>query len=326
MVDSLAEQVAHFQGETARVRCFLHILNLVVRVLLAQFGSKKGDGADTLTDALETMMQGLEVEGSDSEDEDEDELDGAGEDEDGPDDDEKLEDNVLDDEVESFVQEIRDLTEEERAELREAIVPLRELLKKVSATHHFTPLPTQKLVPQLRKLSNAILNSSTKLLPAWKRLLKTLGLAIRVMPRDVATRWNSTYIMLEFAYKYRDAIDKFTASRENGLRDLELSKEEWGLVKELRSVLKVRLHDLRYGAFARAYDFNADDLCSPPCSMSIYPLVDIGSPPTRAPYLPYYLSCCDLSLYILSRSRISSRSFKTQLSCSRARGSSASPT
>ena len=61
-----------------------------------------------------------------------------------------------------------------------------------------------------------------------------------MMPRYVATRWNSMFQLLEFAYRYRKAIDLFTESRENGVRDLELSQEEWAMVKELRDVLKVR--------------------------------------------------------------------------------------
>jgi hypothetical protein len=36
-------------------------------------------------------------------------------------------------------------------------------------------------------------------------------LTIRMMPRDVSTRWNSMFDMLNFAYKYRDAIDSITA-------------------------------------------------------------------------------------------------------------------
>ena len=47
------------------------------------------------------------------------------------------------------------------------------------------------------------------------------------------------YQLLEFAYHYQKAIDKLTESRENGVRDLELTKQEWALVKELRNVLKV---------------------------------------------------------------------------------------
>ena len=60
-----------------------------------------------------------------------------------------------------------------------------------------------------------------------------------MMPRYVATRWNSMYRLLKFAWRYRVAIDKFTESRENGVRELELSEEEWAMVKELKTVLKV---------------------------------------------------------------------------------------
>lgn len=59
------------------------------------------------------------------------------------------------------------------------------------------------------------------------------------MPRDVRTRWNSTYKMLEFAITYRSPIDQMTAEREYKMRDLELDDEEWEIAKQLRDVLKV---------------------------------------------------------------------------------------
>jgi hypothetical protein len=59
------------------------------------------------------------------------------------------------------------------------------------------------------------------------------------MPRDVTTRWNSTYDMVEFAVKYRAAIDAMTAARDLDLRKYELIPEEWEIAKELRDVLKV---------------------------------------------------------------------------------------
>ena len=59
------------------------------------------------------------------------------------------------------------------------------------------------------------------------------------MPRDVATHWNSTFVVLNFALEYREAIDKFTGDRAMDIRNLELDEEEWELVKQLRDVLKV---------------------------------------------------------------------------------------
>jgi hypothetical protein len=60
-----------------------------------------------------------------------------------------------------------------------------------------------------------------------------------MMPRDVSTRWNSTFDMLEFAIQYRVAIDAMTAIREFDLRKYELVPTEWDTATELRDVLKV---------------------------------------------------------------------------------------
>jgi len=59
------------------------------------------------------------------------------------------------------------------------------------------------------------------------------------MPRDVSTRWNSTFDMLGFAIQYRAAIDTMTAARDFGLRQYELAPAEWKIAIELRDVLKV---------------------------------------------------------------------------------------
>lgn len=63
---------------------------------------------------------------------------------------------------------------------------------------------------------------------------------VRNMPRDVATRWNSTFEILNFALEYHDAIDTLTSDRVANVRMLELDDEEWVLATQLRDVLKVR--------------------------------------------------------------------------------------
>ena len=92
---------------------------------------------------------------------------------------------------------------------------------------------------QLRKFSYAVKKSTTILLPQWYTTLSSCGLPRRMMPRDVATRWNSTYDMLSFALDFRPAIDSMTAKRELDLQKYELSPAEWGIAKELGDVLKV---------------------------------------------------------------------------------------
>ena len=92
---------------------------------------------------------------------------------------------------------------------------------------------------QLRGISLAIKNSSTIILPKWYEVLEPLSLKPRMMPRDVSTRWNSTYDMVEFAIEYRAALDIMTADRDMKLHKFELSKKEWGMVTELCEVLQV---------------------------------------------------------------------------------------
>ena len=62
------------------------------------------------------------------------------------------------------------------------------------------------------------------------------------MPRDVATRWNSTYDMLEFAIEYREALDSITGNQKMKLRQYELTDEDWTIATHLRDVLKVCYH------------------------------------------------------------------------------------
>ena len=56
-----------------------------------------------------------------------------------------------------------------------------------------------------------------------------------MMPWDVMTCWNSTFDMLVFALKYRQAIDRITGDKD--MRKYELLEEEWRLVQQLCDVL-----------------------------------------------------------------------------------------
>ena len=60
-----------------------------------------------------------------------------------------------------------------------------------------------------------------------------------MMPHDVATHWNSTYDMLEFATEYHAALDMITADRKMNLCQFELSKREWAMATELCEALHV---------------------------------------------------------------------------------------
>lgn len=62
---------------------------------------------------------------------------------------------------------------------------------------------------------------------------------MRLIPRDVKTRWNSTYDMLKLALKYRVVVDDVTADKALKLRKYELDDEDWTIIADLMRVLKV---------------------------------------------------------------------------------------
>src|SRR5580693_6078707 len=74
------------------------------------------------------------------------------------------------------------------------------------------PLLTS-LIMKIRKLAFAIVHSTTIALPAWRAACVAHGQPARILPRDVKTRWNSTYDMLIVAFKYRTVIDSVTGNR-----------------------------------------------------------------------------------------------------------------
>ena len=87
-----------------------------------------------------------------------------------------------------------------------------------------------------------------KLLPAWYNALKANGFDEVKMPRDVATRWNSTYILIDFCVEHRTAIEALTSDQSNKLRACEIDDEkgEWELLTQLRDVLQVWRLSLSY--------------------------------------------------------------------------------
>ncbi|GBE82417.1 putative AC9 transposase [Sparassis crispa] len=200
MIDELDDLIELFHGQANHSRCFDHIVNLVAKMLLRQFDVPKGK-ADTALDEAENSLRELakDIKLNDTGEE-------GGNDEDEP-----------ADNIDGWDDERGALFIEECAELDASVRPVKFVLVK------------------LWKIASSIIHSSTKLLPAWLKVLDELELAARKMPRDVATWWNSTFRMLEFALEYRGAIDEMTAGRSMELRKFELSD----IAEQLCDILRI---------------------------------------------------------------------------------------
>ncbi|KAG1871908.1 hypothetical protein C8R48DRAFT_570036, partial [Suillus tomentosus] len=135
--------------------------------------------ADTIMDEAEKQLQDLAKDIDES----------------GPNGRDDERDDEENDNIEGWVDEMEQLPACECQAVRKSIGPIRFVLVK------------------LRKLAFKIIHSTTKLLPAWYNVLNKCKLSQRIMPRDVATRWNSTFDMLTFALEYREAIDIICADK-----------------------------------------------------------------------------------------------------------------
>ncbi|KAJ7808414.1 hypothetical protein B0H14DRAFT_2380582, partial [Mycena olivaceomarginata] len=93
---------------------------------------------------------------------------------------------------------------------------------------------------RIRGLSFAIIHSTTLALPAWKRTCLTYKLPERLIPQDVRTCWKSTFDMLLFAAKYLRAVDAITAEKSLKLSKFELDEQEWKILSDLLTILRVR--------------------------------------------------------------------------------------
>ena len=206
---ALADMPNSFKLEN-RVRCFNHTLQLSAKTLLRPFNA--GLGKITAEDGENSNVDDL-LDLDDEEDDDENE-----------DDDMDLPDVFNIDDVDDGIDELDALDADAYNTVIADTAAIRETVSK------------------LRGLSFSIVHSTTIALPAWRRYCKELKLKPRILPRDVVTRWNSTYYMLSFAVKYRSAIDAMTADKSLKLRRFELETEEWSIAEDLVSVLLVRIY------------------------------------------------------------------------------------
>jgi hypothetical protein len=104
MIEELANLLDNFPGAANQTRCFTHILNLVVKSILAQFELPKSRA--NVADEILELAEGLELEEDGEEGED--------------------------DNVEGWIDEREEMSESQLEELEARIEPIRLLLIKVS--------------------------------------------------------------------------------------------------------------------------------------------------------------------------------------------------
>lgn len=140
-VDAMANKlkalaVSSFWGAFSRVQCLLHILNLVVRVILAQFGVDDGgdkpENIEEMNKAMRELMEGLKL--GMVEEDDKDVMEDSNEVK-------EIKDGVAEKDIEGAL-ECGGLSDDERNGLRALLCPINVLLTKVSTTHRIRTCPT----------------------------------------------------------------------------------------------------------------------------------------------------------------------------------------
>jgi hypothetical protein len=206
--DMQREELAAMENsfeETNHVQCFNHTLQLSAKALLRPFNPALGKAPDIDSDGGQDDLEGDVNEGDNND----------GKKDNRPD--------VLDvyDVDDDDIDELDDLDADSREELMADAAVVRSVVSK------------------LRQLLFSIIRSTTVALPQWRRYCNESKLTSRNFPRDVVTRWNSTFDMLSFALEYRTAIDAMMANKGLKLRKFELEDEDWLIVGDLVGLLQV---------------------------------------------------------------------------------------
>jgi hypothetical protein len=116
-IDKLVDLLPNFPGPANRCRCFLHVVNLVAKTLLKQFDVPKKKVDEALDEAERQLLElaaDLDIEEATTVAEN-----GLGG------------DSEENDDVEGWIDETSDLSDDERAELRANTQPVRLVLVKV---------------------------------------------------------------------------------------------------------------------------------------------------------------------------------------------------
>jgi hypothetical protein len=119
MVDELVNRVPQFGCATSHTHCFLHIINLVAKSIICQFDVKKED-LDEIFDGDTPEIQGFDEHTIEGEEELTDSEDHK-----------ELQDRLLKDNNDGWIDKVELLSEEEHNTLEVTIWPVKLVLAKV---------------------------------------------------------------------------------------------------------------------------------------------------------------------------------------------------
>ncbi|KAH9851008.1 ribonuclease H-like domain-containing protein [Lenzites betulinus] len=210
-----------YRGTLTRVRCFGHILNLVVKAILSQFGPRRKSKGEGSNDGNEDID-----DASDADRETERQLRAL---DDGDiDEDEQLDNDVADEGRESADDAVLDQLDDEHPELVLSRADIRA---------------GQVAVKKVRYLSKKVWNS-----PAVRSELAKLSaeanLNSEVLVRSVKTRWNTVTEVIKRALEMREVLgdlcDMAQFNKRDGvrLRRFLVTDEEWQLLAQLHEILE----------------------------------------------------------------------------------------
>ncbi|KNF00022.1 hypothetical protein PSTG_06645 [Puccinia striiformis f. sp. tritici PST-78] len=210
-----------FSGEPQWIRCFAHILNLIVKAILRPFGRKKNpdsvdleesDEEEEAQDLIDRFHNDEEADDSDSDD---------GEDGVPP----ERDDAELGEDDELTIEDLQDLEEEEDRDVYTSALCRRSLAK-------FRGIATKL---------NKSPNSKARFIELCQEHQCQKPHSIE---RDVPTRWNSTYKQLASIVRCEDAIIIWQRDKKFGTnRNVHLTQADLDLAQDLVKLLE-RFYEL----------------------------------------------------------------------------------
>ncbi|XP_078534008.1 uncharacterized protein LOC144820302 [Lissotriton helveticus] len=98
--------------------------------------------------------------------------------------------------------------------------------------------PAFEVMATCRKMCNHF-SHSFKARKHLRRLLLQRGMPVKALIQEVATRWNSTFYMLERLHEQYTVLDHYFLTEATSQKeDLRMSKAQWAIVKSLTDMLR----------------------------------------------------------------------------------------